>query len=177
MTDQPEQLLASSTLYLPIALKCAIVASFVEAPVFFVSTAAAPIVFPAGWTIIFAYTFYKAWQLNTQYLCSNDFDVSKFVAGVVLVGLASAALFGALVALSAPAADDVVWLIKAAFISNPVAGIDAALIAASGAYVVEKILARMPSREFRQDERYGEHHDFRNKDRGMKAGRNNEETR
>jgi hypothetical protein len=146
--DQPTQLLATSALYLPVGLKCAIVVSFVEAPIFFVSTAAAPIVLPAGWVVIFACTFFRAWQLNTQYLCSNDLDLSKFVAGVVLVGLASAALYGALVALSSPAADDLIWLIKAAFICNPIAGIDAAIIAMLGAYIVEKIVGQMPSRRF-----------------------------
>jgi hypothetical protein len=135
-----KQLLASSTLYLPIALKCAIMVSVIEAPVFFVSTAMAPIVFPACWVMIFAYTFFKAWQLNTQCLCNNDVDPLKFIGGAVLMGLASAALFGAMVAVSSPAADDAVWLIKAAFICNPIAAVDAAVIATFGAAAIGKAL-------------------------------------
>jgi hypothetical protein len=148
MTDQPKQLLASSTLYLPIALVCAIVVSIIEAPVFFFSTAAAPIIFPAGWAIIFTYTFFRAWQLNTQYLCSNDVDLLKIIGGAVLIGLASAALVGGFVALSNPLADDAIWLIKAAFICNPIAAVDAAVMTTLGASAIGKVLALMTSRRF-----------------------------
>jgi hypothetical protein len=148
MTDQPKQLLASSTLYLPTALVCAIVVSIIEAPVFFFSTAAAPIVFLAGWAIIFAYTFFRAWQLNTRYLCSNEADVLKFIGGAVLIGVASAALVGGFVALSNPLADDAIWLIKTAFICNPIAAVDAAVIATFGTHIVEKVLGKMLLRGF-----------------------------
>lgn len=59
-----------------------------------------------------------------------------------LIGLASAALVGGFVALFNPLADDPIWLTKAAFICNPIAAVDAAVIAKFGTNIAEKVLGQ-----------------------------------
>jgi hypothetical protein len=147
MIDDPQQLLADSSQYLPIALKFSAIVSIIATPFLYTGVASASIVFPACWILIFAYTFYRAWQLNMQYLVSNDISAFKFIGGIALIAMTSAALFGGIVALSSPMADDPVWLIKAAFICNPISAIDAAVVATFGGYAIEKALA-LPSRRF-----------------------------
>jgi hypothetical protein len=119
-------------LYLNVALNFAVVVSIIEAPILFISTASAPIVFPAGWIVIATCLFYRVWRLNAESVLSNDLDVFKFVAGPAVIGIAGVAMYFAYMSLFSPAADDALTLIKYEFIANPFAALGAAAMATLG---------------------------------------------
>lgn len=142
-----KQILATSSIYLPIALKFAIVIGLIETPILFYEVVSYKIVLPTGWFLVFFYTIFRTWQLHTNYLFSDDVGLLKLIGGVVLIGLTSAALFGASVAMNSPLANDPVWLIKAAFICNPIAAVNAAAVATVGAALVKRAIDLITSQK------------------------------
>jgi hypothetical protein len=115
-----------------VALKIAIIISIIEAPILFISTASAPLLFPAGWIVMSVWIFYRVWRLNAENLLGNDLDLFKLIAGIALIALVGVVMYVTYMSLFSPAADDALTLIKFAFIANPFVALGAAVIANLG---------------------------------------------
>jgi hypothetical protein len=139
MTDDQRPLLANSTLYLPIALKCAVAVAVMECPIFLIEVVAAHFVLVGGWMLLFGYTLYRVWQLNARSLLANEVNFVKLVACLFLVGLTSVVLYVAVMASFNPATSNPTWQIKAAFISNPFAAFGVATFSMLATFVIEQV--------------------------------------
>jgi hypothetical protein len=137
--------LANSSVLLAIALKCAVAVWIIEVPILLADSIVVAIVFSAGWLIIFAYTFYRAWHLQTSALLNYGIGVIRFIGSVLAIALATAVLYLTFRALSSPAASGPIWQFKAAFISNMFAALDAATVAMLGIFLTERICAMVSS--------------------------------
>jgi hypothetical protein len=141
MTDDQKPLLASSTMYLPIALKCAIVVAVFEFPIFLIEAIAAHFVLIGGWILILGYTLYRVWQLSAQSLLANEINFVKLVACIFLVGLTSAVMYVTVMTSLDPTTNNPTWQIKAAFISNPFVAFGVATFAMLATFVIEQVRA------------------------------------
>jgi hypothetical protein len=129
--------------YLRVALGTAIVISIVEVPVVLIENSALPFVLLAGWIVLMAHTFYRAWKLNSQRLLSNNFDIFNLVGGLALIGICSSLIYSAFERLQSGAANTDVsglFLIKAIVVWNLFTAIDATAIAIFGICALEQIL-------------------------------------
>jgi hypothetical protein len=59
-----------------------------EVPILLTHSLVVAVVFCAGWLIIFAYTFYIAWDLRTSALLNYDTGVIRFLGSVFAIALA-----------------------------------------------------------------------------------------
>ena len=104
MAEYPPPVLANSSVLFAIALRCAVAVWIIEVPILLTDSLVVAAVFCAGWLIIFAYTFYRAWDLHTSALLNYDTGVIRFLGSVFAIALATGALWLTLAALSSPAA-------------------------------------------------------------------------
>ena len=141
MNGNQRPLLANSTIYQFIALKCACLTALAQAPVFLLQIIDAQFVFFGGWIFILGYTFYRVWQLNTRSLIVNDITVVQLLASICAMGISGVFLYGATMAVDNPDANHPAWQIKAAFIINPFAALNVASLAMVATSVIDRIRA------------------------------------
>lgn len=130
-----------------IALTFAIGVALVQIPILFLNVIPTAFVFVGGWILICGYTFYRAWQLNTQSFVVNDVGLAKRIAvgliklsaGVFILGLSGTLLYLGVIASYSPASDNITWRIKGAFAGNGFVALDAATLCLFGTFAVEKI--------------------------------------
>ena len=88
MAEYPPPVLANSSVLFAIALRCAVAVWIIEVPILLTDSLVVAAVFCAGWLIIFAYTFYRAWDLRTSALLNYDTGVIRFLGSVFAIALA-----------------------------------------------------------------------------------------
>jgi hypothetical protein len=141
MNENQPPLLASSTTYLVVALKCACVTAIAQTPLLLLRLIDPHIVFYGGWALIFGYTVYRVWELNTQSLGVNDVTVVQFLGCIGAMLISGAFLCGTTIALNNPESNNPIWQVKAAFISNPFFALNVGSLAMAGAFFVTRIRA------------------------------------
>jgi len=147
MIPEDKPLLVSSATYLPIALKCAVTVSVIQIAAFYFVTTDAQAIFFWGWIAIFGCTTLRLWRLSTVALLSSELSLVKFLACIFAAGLGSAILYATFMASYAPGASNLTWRVKAAFISNPFAGLVIAALAAVATFIIEQVREILKARQ------------------------------
>lgn len=132
-------LLANSTTYLIVALKCAVVIAIAQAPLLLLRLIDPHIVFYGGWALIFVYTIYRIWDLNTRSLPVNDVTVIQFLGCIGAMLISGAFLYGTAIALDNPGSSDPIWQVKVAFIINPFFALNIGALTMAGAFIFSRM--------------------------------------
>jgi hypothetical protein len=125
------------------ALAAAVVISIVEMPAVLIDNSTLPFVLLAGWIVLVAHTFHRAWKLNAQRLLSSNLDVFNLAGGLALIGICSTLVYFVFAGLQRGAANTEVsalFLVKAIVVWNLFTAIDAAAIAIFGICALEQVL-------------------------------------
>jgi len=141
MTENPQPLLANSTIYLVIALKRACFTALAQAPLFLLRLVDPHFIVYGGWILILGYTLYRVWELNSRSLVINDLTVVQLLGCIAAMGISVAFLYGTTIALDNPDSDNPVWQIKAVFITNPFLALNIASLAMVGTFILSRVHA------------------------------------
>lgn len=133
--NQPQPLLTSSSIFMSVALKVAILVALVQAPLLFLDWIPVEALLFTGWAIIAGYTLARIWVMSRDTLVVNDVTTLRFIASLLAAGIGVVVLYVTTMASENPAAANPTWQIKAAFISNPFAGLAVAALLTAGAFI------------------------------------------
>lgn len=123
-----------------VALSAGVVVSIVELPALLIGEAAVLSILPAGWIVIIAYAFYRAWLFNDPRASNTDLDVFQIAGCVALLVISGFLMLFPLFSRMSHAHNSELDLAKVILVTNAFAALPAVAIAVLGLYLFCRIV-------------------------------------